>query len=105
MAACSIYTMYYGRELANHRRIAGALEARVYFARPYAPWERELNENTNGLIRQYFPKGRDLSAVSEAETQYVMNQLNHQPRKIMGFQTPYEVFFKTRTPLTVALAG
>ena len=97
--------MYYGREFSDHERMASDLEACVYFAHPYSSWERGVNENTNGLIRQYFPKGRDLTAVSDAETKYVMNQLNHRPRKTLGFRTPYEVFFNTRTPLTVALAS
>lgn len=102
-----VHTLTYdnGREFADHEGIAGDLEARVYFAHPYASWERGVNENTNGLIRQYFPKGRDLTTVRDAETEYVMNRLNHRPRKTLGFRTPYEVFFKTRTPLAVALAS
>ena len=97
--------MYYGREFSDHQVIASDLEARVYFAHPYSSWERGVNENTNGLIRQYFPKNRDLTAVTKAETDYVMNRLNHRPRKTLGFRTPYEVFFNMRTPLTVALAS
>jgi len=102
-----VHTLTYdnGREFSDHEGIASDLEARVYFAHPYSSWERGVNENTNGLIRQYFPKGRDLTTVSEAETEYVMNQLNHRPRKTLGFRTPYEVFFKTQTPLTVALGS
>ena len=102
-----VHTLTYdnGREFSDHQQMASALEARVYFAHPYSSWERGVNENTNGLIRQYFPKNRDLTAVTKAETEYVMSQLNHRPRKTLGFQTPYEVFFNTRTPLTVALAS
>jgi len=102
-----VHTLTYdnGREFSDHERIAADLQACVYFAHPYSSWERGVNENTNGLIRQYFPKGRDLTAVSDAETKYVMNQLNHRPRKTLGFRTPYEVFFNTRTPLTVALTS
>lgn len=80
-------------------------EAQVYFAHPYASWERGLNENTNGLVRQYFPKQRDLITVTEAEIEHTMNRLNHRPRRTLGFRTPYEVFFKARTSLTVALAS
>jgi len=92
-----------GREFAAHTRMAEALGARVYFAHPYASWERGLNENTNGLIRQYFPKTRPLHEVSHGETTAAMNALNHRPRKALGFRTPHEVFFNTRTTLTVAL--
>jgi len=62
-----------------------------------------LNENTNGLIRQYFPKHRDLTTVTEQEIEQAMDNLNHRPRKSLGFRIPYEVFFNTRTSLTVAL--
>ena len=78
-------------------------EARIYFAHPHALWERGLNENTNGLLRQYFPKDRDLPTVTEAEIRQAMNILNHRPRKSLDFRTPHEVFFNARTSLTVAL--
>ena len=102
-----VHTLTYdnGREFSEHERMSAELDAQVYFAHPYSSWERGANENTNGLIRQYFPKGQDLTAVSEAEIEYVMNQLNHRPRKTLGFRTPYEVFFNIRTPLTVALTS
>jgi IS30 family transposase len=92
-----------GREFADHEGMAIDLETRIYFAHPYASWERGLNENTNGLIRQYFPKDRDLTTVTEHEIKQAMDKLNHHPRKSLGFRTPYEVFFNTRTSLTVAL--
>jgi IS30 family transposase len=100
-----VHTITYdnGREFADHEGMATDLETRVYFAHPYASWERGLNENTNGLIRQYFPKHRDLTTVTNAEIEHAMDKLNHRPRKSLGFRTPYEVFFKTRTSLTVAL--
>jgi len=100
-----VHTLTYdnGREFSEHEQMAAELDAHVYFAHPYSSWERGVNENTNGLIRQYFPKGQDLTAVSKAEIEHVMNQLNHRPRKTLGFRTPYEVFFNTRTSLTVAL--
>ena len=100
-----VHTITYdnGREFAGHEGMASDLETRIYFAHPYASWERGLNENTNGLIRQYFPKDRDLTTVTKHEIEKAMDKLNHRPRKSLGYRTPYEVFFKTRTSLTVAL--
>jgi IS30 family transposase len=83
--------------------MASDLETQIYFAHPYASWERDLNENTNGLLRQYFPKDRDLRTVTKREIENAMDKLNHRPRKSLGYRTPYEVFFNTRTSLTVAL--
>jgi len=100
-----VHTITYdnGREFADHEGMASDLDASIYFAHPYASWERGLNENTNGLIRQYFPKHRDLTTVTEQEIEQAMDNLNHRPRKSLGFRIPYEVFFNTRTSLTVAL--
>ena len=100
-----VHTITYdnGREFTEHESMASDLDARIYFAHPYASWERGLNENTNGLIRQYFPKHRDLTTVTQEEIEQAMDKLNHRPRKSLGFRTPYEVFFNTRTSLTVAL--
>jgi len=81
-----------GKEFAAHQRIGQALQAQVYFAHPYHAWERGLNENTNGLIRQYFPKGTDFEPITEADIQPVMDRLNHRPRKVLGFRSPYEVW-------------
>lgn len=102
-----VHTITYdnGREFADHAGMAADLETRIYFAHPYASWERGSNENTNGLIRQYFPKSRDLTTVSAKEIQQAMDKLNHRPRKTLGYRTPFEVFFKTRTSLTVALSS
>ena len=102
-----VHTLTYdnGREFSEHEQMSAALDAQIYFAHPYSSWERGVNENTDGLIRQYFPKGQDLTAVSWAEIEYVMNQLNHRPRKTLGSRTPYEVFFNTCTSLTVALTS
>ena len=102
-----MYTLTYdnGREFADHEGMAADLDARIYFAHPYASWERGLNENTNGLIRQYFPKHRDLTTVTQQEIKQAMDKLNHRPRKSLGFRTPHEVFFNTSTSLTVALQG
>ena len=102
-----VYTLTYdnGRELTEHEQIAKELRAKIYFAHPYSSWERGLNENTNGLIRQYFPKGRELTDVVQEEIERAMDRLNHRPRKTLGFRTPYEVFFSLKTPLTVALGS
>jgi len=96
-------TLDNGKEFAYHEDIARSLKARVYFAHPYSSWERGLNENTNGLIRQYFSKKHDLIAITDDEVAEAMHRLNHRPRKKLGFKTPYEVLFKTSTLLTVAL--
>jgi transposase, IS30 family len=85
-----------GKEFAAHRQIAQALKAKFYFARPYASWERGTNENTNGLLRQYFPKDRDFSTITQQEIDFAVNQMNHRPRKILGYRTPHEVFFNRR---------
>lgn len=102
-----VHTLTYdnGKELAEHEQIAKALGVEIYFAHPYSSWERGLNENTNGLLRQYFPKGQELTAVAREEIEHVADRLNHRPRKTLGFRTPYEVFFSTKTPLTVALGS
>jgi len=83
--------------------MAQTLATNIYFAHPYASWERGLNENTNGLIRQYLPKSQRLDKVSQKELEYTMDQLNHRSRKSLGFKTPYELFFKKKTLLMVAL--
>jgi len=81
-----------GREFAGHETIARKLNAKVYFADPYCSWQRGLNENTNCLIRQYLPKKTDLRNVTEKQLSFIVNRLNHRPRKTLGFKTPYEVF-------------
>jgi IS30 family transposase len=73
-----------GKEFASHVEIATSLRSLSYFAKPYHSWERGLNEHTNGLFRQYFPKGSDLSIVSDTEVQRVEDKLNSRPRKILG---------------------
>ena len=100
-----VHTITYdnGLEFAEHQKMAQTLSANIYFAHPYSSWERGLNENTNGLIRQYLPKSRRLDNVTEKELSNIMEQLNHRPRKTLGFKTPYELFFKMNSLLTVAL--
>jgi IS30 family transposase len=83
-----------GKEFCDHKHIAALLQARIYFAHPYASWERGLNENTNGLVRQYFPKKYDFARISEKDLQQVEDLLNNRPRKTLGYRTPNEVFFK-----------
>ena len=92
-----------GKEFAEHRQTSEDLRADFYFADPYAAWQRGTGENTNGLIRQYLPKTRDLSTVSGAEIRMIENRLNLRPRKCLDYLTPYEVFNNTRVELTVAL--
>ena len=82
-----------GKEFARHQEISSALQADFYFAHPYSSWERGLNENTNGLIRQYFPKKHDFTTITEKAISMVMNKLNNRPRKCLGFKTPNQVFF------------
>ena len=82
-----------GREFARHQQIAAKLKADFYFAHPYASWERGLNQNTNGLVRQYFPKDSDFTTITEESIEHVMQRLNQRPRKTLGFRTPHQVFY------------
>lgn len=90
---CHTITLDNGSEFALHQQFAAALGTEVYFAKPHSPWQRGLNENTNGLLRQYFPKGSSMHELSMEQVQYAVDRLNHRPRKCLGWRTPHEVFF------------
>jgi transposase, IS30 family len=81
------------KEFAGHEKIKEQLKADVYFAHPYSSWERGLNENTNGLIRQYFTKGSSFESITNDDVDAVMYKLNHRPRKTLNYKTPNAVFF------------
>jgi len=77
--------------MARHEELEKRTQLRVYFADPHSPWQRPINENTNGLLRQYFPKGTDLSQYSQQYLTKVTDEMNNLPRKSLGFRTPAEV--------------
>jgi Transposase and inactivated derivatives, IS30 family len=89
-----------GKEMAGHKRFTLATDIKVYFCDPQNPWQRGTNENTNGLLRQYFPKGIDVSTYSQAKLNAVARRLNERPRKTLNFQTPAQMFSQS-----VALTG
>lgn len=89
-----------GKEMADHKRFTLATNIQVYFCDPQNPWQRGSNENTNGLLRQYFPKGTDISVYSQTKLNAVARQLNERPRKTLGFETPADIFNQA-----VALTG
>lgn len=91
-----------GKEFALHKLLAEILEAEAYFAHPYHSWERGLNENTNGLIRQYFPKGTDFAKVTAGQVKEVEIKLNRRPRKCLDYRTPHDIF---NSPPPVAMAA
>ena len=95
---CRSLTTDNGKEFARHKEVSAALGASVYFAHPHSPWERGTNENTNGLIREYLPKGLDFREVRNDDVLRIVERLNNRPRKCLGFRTPREAFFN----LTVA---
>ena len=92
-----------GKEMADHERLAQRLAIRVFFADPHSPWQRGTNENTNGLLRQYLPKGTDLSGYTQRELNIIAQRLNTRPRKCLDWATPMEVFTQLRHDSSVAL--
>ena len=82
-----------GKEFAAHAEAEEALGAKFFFALPHHPWQRGTNENTNGLLREYFPKGESLDDVSERRVLEVYDKLNRRPRKRLGYRTPYEIHY------------
>lgn len=92
-----------GKEMAEHERLAERLAIRIFFADPYSPWQRGTNKNTNGLLRQYLPKGTDLSGYPQRELNAIAYRLNTRPRKCLDFATPLEVYAHLRHHSPVAL--
>lgn len=87
-------TLDNGKEFAHHKDIEKKTGLKVYFADPYSAWQRGTNENTNGLLRRYFPKGTDFRNVTEKALAEIVKKLNHRPRKCLGYRTPHEVFME-----------
>jgi transposase, IS30 family len=91
-----------GQEMRNHAKLTKAAKVKVYFCDPQSPWQRGTNENTNGLLRQYFPKGTDMRKITAKDLRFVEERLNGRPRKVLRWLTPHEVFI---SHLSVALGG
>ena len=93
---CHTITFDNGKEFAEHEFMAFCLDAKVFFARPYHSWERGTNENTNGLLRQFFPKKMSFLNLSAIDVDDAVYKLNHRPRKCLGYRTPHEVFYRLK---------
>ena len=92
-----------GREFCGHEKISESLNLTCFFANPYHSWERGLNEHTNGLIRQFYPKSTNFKIVKEEDFQRVVNLINHRPRKSLDYRTPHEVFFGASEPVALQI--
>jgi len=84
-------TLNNAKEVALHERMSGTLDTVVSFAHPYVSWERDLNENTNGLLRQCFPKNTDFKLVNQKAVEVIVERLNNRPRKTLGFKSPSQI--------------
>jgi IS30 family transposase len=87
------FTFDNGKEFSGHERLGAELGVEWYFANPYHSWERGLNEHTNGLMRQFFPKGTNFKVVKQGEVDRVVDLINNRPRKSLDYRTPHKVFF------------
>jgi IS30 family transposase len=83
-----------GKEFACYSNIEEQVDMAVYFADPYASWQRGTNENANGLLREFFPKKTDLALITEEELEVALHLINHRPRKCLGWKTSYEAFWE-----------
>ena len=92
-----------GREFCGHEKLSERLKLQCFFANPYHSWERGLNEHTNGLIRQFYPKSTDFKMVKEEDFQKIVNLINHRPRKSLDYRTPHEVFFGASEPVALQI--
>lgn len=81
-----------GKEFGDHEKMASDLDTKIYFADPYCSWQRGLNENTNGLIRQYFPKKTDFTKLTQKQVAKIEREINERPRKLLSFKSPFEIF-------------
>ena len=88
-----------GKEFTYHQKLSDQLKIEVYFPDPHAPWQRGTNENTNGLLREYFPKGSELTLVDDQIIQLWEDKLNNRPRKCLNWKTPYEIFYEENVHL------
>ncbi|MCZ8291534.1 IS30 family transposase, partial [Microcystis sp. LE19-59.1C] len=91
------FTCDNGKEFCGHQELSQKLGADFYFATPYHSWERGLNEHTNGLLRQFFPKGTNFKIVKPEQVEIAVNLINNRPRKCLDYRTPNEVFYKGRS--------
>ena len=88
------FTVDNGKEFTAHKQLAAATGMKVYFCDPYSPWQRDTNENTNGLLRQFFPKGTSFADITDEMLAEVVDLINNRPRKRLGYLSPAEVIHK-----------